>query len=117
MTDPDTPEWSFSYSGDYWVPFRSPAADDNLLRAVETMALSFRFKVWPVELALEAWLETANDTDEDGVNITTIAIRRVGNGLAEIRDKYGQFDNVCIRVEEVESVFRSLAQAIKVYSG
>ena len=107
------PVWSFSYSGQYWVPSRSPAADANLLRAVETLALSFRFKVWPVELALDAWLESADDRTDDGVNITTVAIRRVGNGLAEIRDKYGQFENVRVSVEEVELIFRSLIEAIK----
>jgi hypothetical protein len=116
MADSDFPVWRFSYSGQNWVPSRSPAGDENLLVAVETMALSFRFKVWPVELVLEAWLESADDRTDSGVNITTVAVRRVGNGLAEIRDKYGAFDNVRIAADEIESILRALMEAIKEYS-
>lgn len=113
MSNSDVGAWIFNYSGQYWVPSRSPAADVNLLRAVETLALSFRFKVWPVELALEAWLENADDRADDGINLTTVAIRGTGNGLAEIRDKYGQFDNVHVPVEEIGLIFMSLMEAIE----
>jgi hypothetical protein len=113
----DVPVWTFRYDGKYWVPSRDPAADENLLRAVEILSIPFGFNTWLVQLFIDSWNETANEqSGETSVNITTAAVKRIDGGLAEIRDKYGQFRNVCIPSEEFEAMLRSLIDAIDAHS-
>ena len=113
MVDPIVPEWTFTFSEEHWVPSRIPEAEPNLVAAVETFAASFRSNARSVELTLEAWQASEKDGSEGGVNVTTAAIRRVGDGLAEFRDKYKQFDNVRIPVEEVDGMLRRLVLAVR----
>lgn len=111
------PVWTFRYNGQYWVPSRDPAADENLLLAVETLALSFRFKTWQVQDLIDAWNEAGSEqAGTTSVGLTTVTVKRVNGDLAEIRDKYGQFQNVRLPGDEFEAMLRSLVEAIGAYS-
>lgn len=107
--DVAAPRWEFAL-GDYWVPSRTPRADENLLTAVETLALQFRKTSWPVEQVLAAW--RALGDGEGSVNLTAVTIRRRGP-VAEIRDKYQQFQHVRVPAGEIEAVLIALVSAIR----
>lgn len=95
------------------MPSRVPAAGENLVAAVEVFAATFRFNPSKVEATLAAWLKSEEDGVGGGVNVTTAAIRRVGGGMAEFRDKYQQFDNVRVPVEDVNVILTQLLEAVK----
>lgn len=107
------PSWTFTFMDDHWVASRKPEADANLVAAVEVFAESFRSDPAPVELTLATWLTSESGGPGAGVNVLTAAIERVGGGLAEIQDKYHQFDNVRIPVEEVDGMLTRLVEAVQ----
>ena len=98
---------------DFWRPTRTPPAESNLLLAAETLALSFRKEAYNVRLFLEE-IERL-DSSSPGhatVNTTTASVRKAGPGAREIRDKYGQFENVILSEEELKSMLSALLRRI-----
>jgi hypothetical protein len=101
--------WEFHYREGFWQPARTPPADSNLLSAADTMALSFGKQSYNVRRFLEE-IEKL-DSSSPGhatVNTTTVSVRKVGSDAMEIRDKYGQFNNVVVSEEELKSMVSAL---------
>lgn len=105
--------WSFVYDDDLWIPQRAPEADANTLRAVETFVLPFGGRAWSVQAGLAAWREGSR-THGIGYSLSTAgaAVRKISEDEVELRDQYGQFDNVSIPAAEFEAMLEALAQAM-----
>ncbi|MEU9399233.1 hypothetical protein [Streptomyces sp. NPDC048242] len=109
MSDEQDVNWEFFHSGRFWNPSRRPPTDENLLLAVETLAISFGRRAWAVQLFLDAFAETDGDApSRRSANTTTAYVERIDPKTIEIRDKYGQFQNVAMPVAE----FRELLSVL-----
>lgn len=105
--------WTFTHGADgWWLPRRTPQADANALRAVETVFLTFRYPE-DVRHAVDFWRA---ECVRYGVGYTLStpagAIRRIASDLVELRDRYGQFENVVFGAAEFENMLIALAQAM-----
>lgn len=106
--------WTFARGADgWWLPRRTPETDANTLHAVETVFLTFRYPE-DVRYAVDLWRE---DCARYGVGYTLStpagAIRRIAPDLVELRDQYGQFENVVLDAAEFENILLALAQAME----
>ena len=105
--------WDFVNAGVIWHPTRTPQADSNLLMAMETLAISFEKDAYNLRLFLELLDGLASSSSDSGtVNTTTAFVKKVGDGRFEIRDKYGQFENVAISYAELHSALSALLARI-----
>ena len=105
--------WDFVNAGPIWHPSRTPQADPNLLMAMETLSISFGRRAYGVRLFLELLDGLASSSSDSGtVNTTTASVKKVGEGRFEIRDKYGQFENVAISYVELHSALSALLARI-----
>jgi hypothetical protein len=105
--------WDFHYHEGFWQPTRIPPADSNLLSAAETLARSFGKQAYNVRLFLEEIEKLDSSSPGDAaVNTTTASVRKAGPGNMEIRDKYGQFENVILSEEELKSMLSALLRRI-----
>ncbi|MFF3944874.1 hypothetical protein ACFYYN_08635 [Streptomyces sp. NPDC001902] len=114
MTEGDAAAWDFTRSDGFWKPTRTPPADENLLWAVETLAISFGKRAHSVRLFLEAVERVVSgDSPGSSVNTTTAFVRGPDDGAFELCDKYGQFENTVVSARELTSMLSALAARIE----
>ena len=102
------PTWSFVYEDGLWMPHRTPEVSENLLRAVETLVVSFGRRSDGVRGFLEAWDELSTEPDYR-VNTVAAVLRPAPDENVELVDKYGQFQNVEIPAAELRDALNTLA--------
>jgi len=105
------PTWSFVYEDGLWLPHRTPAASENLLRAVETLIVAIGRRSDDVQEFLEAWDELSAQPDYR-ISTTAATLRPVDDDKVEMMDKYGQFQNVEIPVDELRGALNALANTM-----
>ncbi|KAK1178967.1 hypothetical protein B7755_012910 [Streptomyces sp. NBS 14/10] len=105
--------WSFVHDDDRWIPRRTPEADANTVRAVETFVLPFGGRAWSVQDGLAEWRESSR-AHGIGYSLSTAgaAVKKVSDDEVELLDLYGQFENVVIPAAEFEAMLEALAQAM-----
>ncbi|MEU4149187.1 hypothetical protein [Streptomyces sp. NPDC026659] len=114
MSNAQDVSWEFFHSGRFWNPSRRPPTDENLLLAVETLVTSFGRRAWAVQLFLDALAETDGGApSRRSVNTTTAYVERIDPKTVEIRDKYGQFQNIAMPVAEFREMLSVLMDSMR----
>ncbi|MFF7214862.1 hypothetical protein ACFZAU_30690 [Streptomyces sp. NPDC008238] len=104
----------FTRRDGFWNPTRTPPADENLLRAVETLASSFGRRAWSVlDFLAEVEKVASGESPRSSVNTTTAFVRVDADGAFELCDTYGQFENTVVSAREPASILSALAARIE----
>ncbi|WP_369231188.1 hypothetical protein AB5J56_07215 [Streptomyces sp. R21] len=106
--------WTFTLDEDEdWVPFREPAGDENLRRAVETLLMGIA-SAGAAETYLAAWRA---DSQRWGTGFSlgtaSATARRASSELVRLIDLYGQFEDCDIAADEFETMLQDHVAAAR----
>ncbi|MFD5075422.1 hypothetical protein [Streptomyces sp. NPDC058371] len=106
--------WTFTLDeDDDWVPFRKPAGDENLRRAVETLLMGIA-SAGAAETYLAAWRADSRRWGSGfGLATASAAAQRVSPELVRLIDLYGQFEDCDIAADEFEAMLQDYAAAAR----
>ncbi|WP_433180625.1 hypothetical protein [Actinoallomurus sp. CA-150999] len=104
--------WTFTYEEPWWIARRTPEADANTVRAVETFFDPVANDPETIEELLNVWRDGCECF---GIGFRTGteggAVERISDEEVELQDRYRQFDNVVISVDEFEDMLLTLKRA------
>ncbi|MFE2760183.1 hypothetical protein [Streptomyces halstedii] len=102
--------WSFTLDEDDLVIPEGPVGtEENLRIALETLIIPFGTQAESVEIYLREWRKMWQQFGPDYIlGTSSAAARRVGPGVVEIEDLYGQFETCKMSVREFESALESM---------
>ncbi|MFC7266064.1 hypothetical protein [Streptomyces lutosisoli] len=110
--------WTFTLDEDEdededWVPFREPAGDENLRRAVETLLMGIA-SAGAAETYLAAWrADSQRWGSRFSLGTASAAAQRVSSELVRLIDLYGQFEDCDIAADEFEAMLQDYVAAAR----